>query len=695
MRGGFDLVVGNPPWIKVRWDEKGVLGEFDPVVAVRTILPRQASQRVRETATADAGFRGAWLNELETTVATQNFLNATQNYPLLKGQQTNLYKCFLPRAWMAAGQRGIVGMLHPEGVYDDPRAGALRAALYPRLRRRFQFTNQLTLFPIAHRRKFSINVYSARGDAGRLDEQRVGPVSFSVISNLFHPATVDACLQHDGQGPVPGVKDANGRWNLAGHAARVLRVSSAQLESFAELYDEPGTVPLEARLPAVHSQEQLSALDKLASQPVCLVQLSDSVSISYGWHESGAQRAATIRRETKFTGQVSELVVSGPHYFCGNPLYKTPRRLCKEKGDYDTLDLSALPDDYLPRTNYVRACDSVTYTARTDRVSWTESNETEPLRVTDYYRVITRRRIGSASERTLSPAVIPADVGHINAGVSVAIRDLGICTEFAALTMSVVLDFFVKTTGASDISPSHLYRFPILSANCNPNISVALRLRALALTCLTTFYTELWQTLFLPEFRQGFWTKSDRRLLSSFYAGLTPHWTRDVALRTDYARRQALVEIDVLTAMAFGLTLDELCTIYRVQFPVLNQNERDTWYDRYGRIVFTVSRGLVGVGLPRTKRKGDARCGIRTDRRTEDGIALGWEDIRELRDGVVTRTITDDTLPGGPCQRTIEYHAPFDRCDREEDYRTAWSAFEQRLGRTPQEDRNANPENQP
>ena len=132
--------------------------------------------------------------------------------------------------------------------------------------------------------------------------------------------------------------------------------------------------------------------------------------------------------------------------------------------------------------------------------------------------------------------------------------------------------------------------------------------------------------------------------------------------------------------MAFGLTLDELRTIYRVQFPVLNQNERDTWYDRSGRIVFTVSRGLVGVGLPRTRKRGDTSFGIRTDHRHEAGIALGWNDVSDLKRGVVTRTILDDTLPGGPFERTIEYHAPFDPCDREEDYGTAWTAFEERLG---------------
>lgn len=157
--------------------------------------------------------------------------------------------------------------------------------------------------------------------------------------------------------------------------------------------------------------------------------------------------------------------------------------------------------------------------------------------------------------------------------------------------------------------------------------------------------------------------KKDPRLNNNFFKNLTPHWQRDIALRSDYERRQALVEIDVLAAMALGLTLDELITIYRVQFPVMRQYEKDTWYDQNGRIVFTISKGLVGVGFPRKGKKGEQ----------------GWEDIKDMKTGTVERTIIDDTMPGGPIERTIIYQAPFDRCDREEDYHTAWEAFEIRF----------------
>jgi len=45
----------------------------------------------------------------------------------------------------------------------------------------------------------------------------------------------------------------------------------------------------------------------------------------------------------------------------------------------------------------------------------------------------------------------------------------------------------------------------------------------------------------------------------------------------------------------------------------------------------------------------------------------------------VTRTFPEDTLPGGPVQRTLEYQAPFVRPDREEDYRIAWAFFEETM----------------
>jgi hypothetical protein len=217
---------------------------------------------------------------------------------------------------------------------------------------------------------------------------------------------------------------------------------------------------------------------------------------------------------------------------------------------------------------------------------------------------------------------------------------------FQGLLTSIVFDFFVKTTGRSDLYPEVLLSFPFFN---NP----AILIRVLGLTCLSSAYAELWEECWNDEFLNESWRKEDPRLLNSFFKNLTPEWNRNCALRTDYARRQALVEIDVLVAKALGLTLEELITISRVQFPVMRQYESDTLYDQNGRIVFTASKGLSGVGFSRSE----------------------WNEIKDMKTGSVTRIITDDTLPGGPVERTIEYTAPFDKCNREQDYRSIWEGL--------------------
>ena len=681
LRGGFDLVLGNPPWIKVEWKEAGVLGDFDPSLALRKHSAVELTRHRDEAFERHPDLREAWIADVEESEATQAFLNATQNYPALAGQKANLFKNFLPQAWLIESEPGVAGFLHPEGIYDDPKGGAFRREVYSRLRSHFQFSNEKKLFnEVDHHTAFSVNIYGRQSSEAKFDH----------LANLYAPATIDATFAHDGGGDVPGLKDDVGQWNTNGHRSRALKVDGAALSMFAALYDERGTLPIEARLPALHSRELLSVIVKLAGHPRRLADTQGEFFITQHWNETIAQKDGTMRRETRFPAKPAEMVVSGPHFFVGNPLNKTPRERCEKNSDYDSLDLTILPDDYLPRTNYVPACDEDDYTSRTPKVPWIKDGDTDPRSVTDYYRVVNREMVGPTAERTLIAALIPRDVALIHTIVATAFRDPLDCVDFAAISISLVPDFFIKSTGAGHVNASLLHRLPSLTEDCPPSTRDALRARALCLSCLTTHYADLWEEVCntpLPEapsdqhvdaFNADTWTSIDPCLPATFFADLTPTWNRNVALRTDFARRQALVEIDVLTAKALNLTLDELLTIYRVQFPIMHQYEADTWYDANGRIVFTASKGLPGVGLPRKAIRGDTSYTIDSPTHQATNTALGWEDIRHLKTGTIRRRITDNTQPGGPFQRWIECVAPFTRCDREGDYRAAWESFTSR-----------------
>ncbi|MCB9795324.1 MAG: class I SAM-dependent DNA methyltransferase [Alphaproteobacteria bacterium] len=617
--GGFDVVVGNPPWVKLQWNEGGILSDLDPRLVIRRMSAKQMADARTDTLAVE-GARAAYLGEFEELEGQKAFLNDVQNYPLLQGVQTNLYKAFVCAIWGISSPLGVSGVLHPEGPYDDPKGGQLRARAFSRLAYHLQFLNYLRLFEtVLHKLSFSINIYGS-----------VGVRRFKHMSNLFHPRTLDESLEHDGLGEVPAIKTPEGDWDLRGHASRVVEVDEAALALFAKLYDPPGTPSQEARLPVVHSTEVLNTLRRFGKH---VSTESPRRKGKAGVHETDAMKQGLLERRTMQPDTLSELFIMGPHFFVGDPLRKTPNEECRHNQDYSTIELSRISEDYIPRTNYIPSLVSIASSS---------SNSADILpEPTGTYRHVHRRMAPPTGERTLAVAIVPPKTRHVNTVIAFAYDSSHELVRCSGLYSSLVYDFFVKSSGRSDIYEADLERLPLPATTSDHVLQ-----RTLLLNCLTNHYADLWSELYTPEFNTDRFTKPDPRLPPWTHLG--PDWTWETPLRTPYARRQALVELDALAALALGLTADELCLIYRVQFPVLQQYEADTWYDRRGRIVFTNNRGLNGVGLARKE----------------------WEQLREAKEG--------EALPEWAVDGLGAFVPPFDRCDREEDMRLAYEVFLER-----------------
>ncbi len=653
--GGFDLVLGNPPWIKLQWKEAGLLSEAEPTLALRKTSSSNIAKQ-RGELIGRHGQLGDYVAEMVEMEGTQAFLCERQNYPLLPKIQTNLYKCFITRTWELGSERGIAGFIHQEGVYDDPKGGELRTALYPRLAAHYQFDNKLRLFPEvgAMDTFFSLNVYRHRTTD-----------SFLQVSNLLHPTTIESSLTHDGHGPVPGIKNEDNAWDLRGHRSRVLCIDEQRLELFAKLYDEPGTPALEARLPVVHSEEILRVLEKFAAQPRKLGDLEDQYFATEMWHETNAQKDGTIKRETRQPKHPGEWILQGPHFHVGTPFNKTPNEGCKSKGDYTAIDLTAIPDDYLPRTNYVPACDAEEYRKRTPK--W------RGRLVTDYYRHVNRNMLSPTGERTLINAIAPPGCAHIDPVLSVAFASTADLLLFSGLASSLCFDFFVKTTGKPKCGVGLLERLPV-PRDC-PDLAEELRNEVLRLHCHHTAFGDI-----APS-------------------------AECAAYTSDRERRNALVRLDVIGAKLIGLSIEELITIYRSQFPVLQQYERERMYDQHGRQIPTArtasGRDCVNLvqlaallaeqtgfdieqayeaNAPGTKRLLQKK--VRLKKR--DAAVLGIDERCTIADLTTTTEITKDgeearsllalrySDPGLEPYLERTYPTPWFRCDREAEYRELW-----------------------
>lgn len=523
--------------------------------------------------------------------------------------------------------------------------------MYRRLRYHFQFINEKRLFSgVHHETMFSLNVYQNPETNDKLPQ-------FDSIWNLYDPKTIDECYASDGVGAIPGVKNELGEWNTRGHKSRVISISKGELSMFSRLVGSGESSGwLQAPMVGMHATELLSALEKMSEVPRILRNYADEITYSGMWHETNSRKDGTIKDDIHFPTSAKALIYSSPFIGVANPLLQSTRRNYKVNSDYDPIDLTDIPADYMPRVKYSQACTDVEYKSRVQKMADPNQENGVPSRFDAVYRLCCRRMVSVTGERTLQASCVHPGAAWVNTitGYGVHPERYALLALMSGLEASLPYDFLVRSIGKMDIHSSTLQLFPVPESVFAPEI----RLRGLLLNCLTKSYADLWQSCWEESYTSVSWAKDDLRLTADAFTSLTDEWNWHTPLRTDYERRQALVELDVLASMALGITLDELIDIYRLTFTVLSGYEDDTWYDANGRIVFS------------KKNYGDL-----TFKRPD------FEKIKNAPAGkVFPLPITDDTQPGGPHERTIEYVAPFDKCDRVEDYKTAWKFFTQKYG---------------
>ncbi|MBO3735469.1 class I SAM-dependent DNA methyltransferase [Glycomyces niveus] len=569
--GGFDLQVGNPPWMRPQWDESLVLAEIDPWFALAEKASVQARSANTKRVLSVSLAQNTVLVERAMLSGISTFVGDVSTYSTLRGTQPDLYRCFMVRTWLNGGQKGIVGLIHSESHFSGKREAVLRTAAYRRLRMHVHFVNSLNLFDIAHKFEFGLHIY------GRERE-----VSFGHATWIYHPDTAirsktlsDTNDTGDYGNFLPGLT-FQGSWDTRPHPGRIIHVDEETLSTWNLVSDGAPDEWMQARLlfpVSVYESDVISLLAKVANRIGAL-----DPKISSGLHETGASQAGIISWKSTAISEWNELILQGPHLGIGAALSKQPNIPCRSKADYSSWDLTRLDPNTVPNSNYVRACGEDVFERSKDR--WVIGSENSPSRpYTDFYRVAWRVMINIKSERSLYAALIPRGPSHIDNVNSMALKDDLTTALTAGYWSSIPLDYMLRITGSSHFRIGNAKNYP--APDANHLLTPELLLRTLRLNCLTSVYSSLWGDLYESNWNSIAWAHEwpMRKELGQ----VNPNWEYSIPLRTEYERRAALVEIDALVAVMLGMTADQLEAIYLARYPVLSGREDQTWFDAHGR----------------------------------------------------------------------------------------------------------------
>ena len=148
--GGFDAVIGNPPWDRMKLQQVEWFATRRREIA---LVPRAADRKrmIAALERADDPLAQDYAVASERVTMATRIARSSGDYPLLSGGDVNLYSLFVERAMTLVKPDGMVGLLTPSGIASDKTAARFfkGVATEGRLKALYDFENRRTRYDAA------------------------------------------------------------------------------------------------------------------------------------------------------------------------------------------------------------------------------------------------------------------------------------------------------------------------------------------------------------------------------------------------------------------------------------------------------------------------------------------------------------------------------------------------------------------
>jgi hypothetical protein len=170
-RGGFDVVLGNPPWERVKLQEQEFFASRDDGIA-GALNAAERKKRIAELPVRDPDLWEEWSRESRVAQGTSHFVRQSGRYPLCGKGDVNTYALFAEHNWRALGPMGRAGFIVPTGIATDDSTKEYFGALVSggHLAQFYSFENEGLLFrEVHHAFKFALLTLDGSGATAAAD----------------------------------------------------------------------------------------------------------------------------------------------------------------------------------------------------------------------------------------------------------------------------------------------------------------------------------------------------------------------------------------------------------------------------------------------------------------------------------------------------------------------------------------------